>query len=189
MNDPVRLNRRLLLGAAGAFSLLSGLFSPGSRAAAKASATGPAPDAVQTEFVLEARVTISPAVTIGSSSYGLRRLVPITGGSFKGPRIHGEVVPGGADYQVVRPDGVTSIEAKYTLRTADGALIYIANRGISVHADAQGSSTPLNYVRTVPEFEAPIGPHDWLNKSIFVGTLDGSQFAAGYVVIRVYRVI
>jgi hypothetical protein len=193
MNDPLRLNRRLLIGAAGAFSVFSGLFSQAGRASSKPAATKAADplDAIHTEFAFEAKVTIAPVVTVGESSYGLRRLIPITGGSFKGPRIQGEVVPGGADYQILRPDGVTSVEAKYTLRASDGALIYVVNRGIVVRdATAQGHANLLiSYVRTAPEFEAPFGPHDWLNKSLFVGTLDGSNAAAGYVVIRVYRVV
>ena len=190
MIDLLRLDRRLVLGAAGALSLLGGMFQSSARAAAAPTQGGAAPeaDALRTEFVLEAHVNIAAALTVGESALGLRRLIPITGGSFKGPRLQGEVVPGGADYQLVRPDGVTSIEARYTLRVSDGSLIYIANRGILVRA-VEGPAPAPAYVRTVPEFEAPIGPHDWLNKSVFLGTLDGSQFAKGFVVIRVYRVV
>jgi hypothetical protein len=193
MNDTLRLNRRLLLGAAGALSVVSGMFGADVRAAASkepAQQTA-SPDSVLTEFVLEARVNIGPLVNIGASAYGVRRLIPITGGSFRGPRLRGEVVPGGADYQVVRPDGVTTVEAKYTLRASDGALIYIANRGIIVRGEAPGPSGDVTtaYVRTAPEFEAPIGLHDWLNKSLFVGTLDASNSTQGYVVIRIFRIV
>ena len=193
MSDPIRLNRRLLVGAAGALSVVGSLSAAAGRAAPKAEVptSSAALDSVKTLFCLEAKVSIAAAVTVGQSAYGLRRLIPITGGSFTGPRIHGEVVPGGADYQVVRPDGVTTVEARYTLRASDGALIYIANRGIIVRDPAaRGDATvQASYIRTAPEFEAPIGPHDWLNKSLFVGTLDGSHAAQGYVVIRVYQVV
>lgn len=191
MDDATRLTRRLLISAAGAFSMVTAIFGSSARAAQSgsgAAAAGVAP--LRTQFVFEARVNIAAAVTIGQSSYGLRRLIPITGGSFSGPRISGEVVPGGADYQTVRPDGVTAVEARYTLRAGDGALIYIANRGILVRGPAQADApAPISYVRTVPEFEAPIGPHDWLNRAVFVGSLDASQAAAGRVIIRVFQLL
>jgi hypothetical protein len=192
MTDPLRLNRRLVLGAAGALSVFSGFFSTAARAAVKRAAaekSGSSDEqaAIPNRFAFEARVRIDPAVTVGASSLGLRRYIPIGGGSFSGPRIQGEVVPGGADYQIVRPDGVTSVEARYTLRASDGALIYVVNRGLIVRA--AGSASTIAYVRTAPEFEAPVGPHDWLNKSLFLGALDASQASTGLVIIRVYQVI
>jgi hypothetical protein len=180
------LTRRRLLGGAGALTLLP--------VAARA-ATPPAPSAadppgeslpLSTEFVLEIRAEIGAALQVGPSAYGTRRLIPITGGTFDGPRLRGAVVSGGADWQLERPDGVTTVEAKYTLKVGDGTLVSVTNRGIIV---PPAGAEAMPYVRTVPEFEAPIGAHDWLNKAVFVGSLDASQFRQGRIRIRVFRVV
>ena len=147
----------------------------------------PLPNEIQTEFVFEARVDIDSKLVIGPSSRGKAQLIPITGGSFEGPKIRGTVVPGGADWQLVRPDGVMRVEARYTLKTDDNAMISVVNKGL-VNAGMGPDKTPFVYVRTVPSFEAPVGPYDWLNKSIFVGTLSVGTPGGKYVVIRVYRV-
>src|SRR5690606_16186030 len=134
--------------------------------------------AAETEFAFEAHVTVQTPLVIGEGSYGLRRVVPITGGTFEGPRLRGRVVPGGADWQLVRPDGVLSIEAIYTLETDDGVLIMVTNRGMRhgppevIDRLARGERVDPSeyYFRTVAEFEAPVGSrYEWLNQSIFVG--------------------
>jgi hypothetical protein len=63
---------------------------------------------------------------IGPSAHGLRRIAPLRGGEVTGPLLQGKVLPGGADWQFVRPDGVLQIEAKYTLQATDGTLIMVA---------------------------------------------------------------
>jgi hypothetical protein len=88
---------------------------------------------LQTEFAFEARVTCDPLLVIGPSKHGKRQLIPITGGEFSGPHIQGRVLSGGADWQLVRPDGVTEIEARYTLQTHDGVNIGVVNRGIALY--------------------------------------------------------
>ena len=70
---------------------------------------------LRSRFTFEARVSIAAPQVVGSSSHGLRRIVPITGGEVSGPRFKGRVVPGGADWQFVRPDVVLAVEEKYTL--------------------------------------------------------------------------
>jgi Protein of unknown function (DUF3237) len=138
------------------------------------------------EFLFEARVSVAPPLVIGPSSKGLRRIIPILGGTCEGPRLSGEVIPGGADWQYVRPDGVLSLEARYTIRASDGALIQVINRGMR-HGPAEimdqvmrGETVPANayYFRTVAEFEAPIGVHDWLNKAIVLGEAERKADAA-----------
>ena len=191
------LSRRHLLGGVGAAALLP---AHDTRAAAppggsaSSSATSPPVDVSappQTELVLTIRADIAAAVTIGPSAQGVRRLIPITGGEFHGPRLSGVVLPGGADWQLERPDGVTQVEAKYTLEATDGTLVSVTNRGIIVPARGAAPDVAASapYVRTVPEFEVAVGPHDWLNRAVFVGSLDASQFRQGHVVIRVFRVV
>jgi len=92
---------------------------------------------------------------------------PITGGRFSGRNIRGTVVAGGGDFPVVRPDGVTVVDALYRLKTDDGVTIIIHNRGLEQPGPAPGE---FRY-RLAPEFIAPQGKYDWLNRNIFVATL------------------
>jgi hypothetical protein len=155
---------------------------------------GAEPPPLQAEFVFEARVQVAAPLVIGQSAHGLRRVVPITGGTFAGPAIKGKVVPGGADWQFVRPDGVLEVQAKYTLQTDDGALIMVENNGMR-HASptvmerlTKGEMVPGSeyYFRTSARFEAPNGgKYEWLNRAIFIGVAERHPDAA---VIRFYRV-
>jgi Protein of unknown function (DUF3237) len=79
------------------------------------------------EFVFAAEVTVGAPLDVGDVAKGRRRIVPITGGEFSGPGMRGTVLNGGADWQIIRDDGVAELEARYTLRTDDGALIYVRN--------------------------------------------------------------
>jgi hypothetical protein len=136
-----------------------------------------------TELALELYVTITPAVSIGNSDDGTRQFIPITGGRFSGNGIKGEVMAGGADWQLRRPDGVTEVQALYSIKTDDGAVIVVDNRGIIVPA-AGG----IGYARTNPRFHAPQGRYEWLNKALFVGTITPSA-QGGAVIIRVFKVL
>lgn len=141
------------------------------------------PERLVANFAFELRVDLSAPLTIGPSKSGLRRLIPICGGTFEGPDLQGEVVPGGADWQLTRADGVLEIDARYTIRASDGALIHVRNRGMVVFPPA----VEKPYVRTVPEFEAPLdGPHAWLNRTLFLGTLQ--LMSPTEVRVRMYRV-
>ena len=138
------------------------------------------------EFVFEAKVAIGETLIIAKSKYGERRVVPITGGTFEGPRMQGEVLPGGADWQLVRADGDMELDALYVLRVSDGALIYVRNRAL-VHIPKGTADMSQIYVRTAPEFEAASdGPHAWLNHGVFVGKLALAN--PGQVTIRFHRV-
>ena len=147
----------------------------------------PVPDvaAPATELALELYVAIAPAIAVGATSHGTRQFIPITGGRFSGADgLRGEVMAGGADWQLRRPDGVTEVTAIYSIRTDDGAVIEVDNRGIIVPAGVAGGP----YVRTTPRFHAPQGPLDWLNKTTFVGTISPSP-QGGAVIIRVFKVL
>ena len=140
------------------------------------------------EHVFDANVTIGGLLDFGKSKYGERRIIPITGGTFKGPNIEGEVVPGGADWQLTRPDGDVELYARYTLKTKDGALIQVQNR-VLIHMSTDGKPP---YIRSMIDFEAPSdSPHAWLNHAIFLGTLTVPQPMPEdkpYVIISVYKV-
>jgi hypothetical protein len=135
-----------------------------------------------TAIAIELRVSIGPAVVVGQSDGGTRQFIPITGGRFKGDGIQGEVLAGGADWQLVRPDGVVEVHALYSLRADDGAVIVVDNNGIIV------PSATAAYVRTSPQFHAPNGKYGWLNKTVFVGTITPAP-GGGAVIIRAFRVL
>jgi hypothetical protein len=129
------------------------------------------------EHVFTVHVAVAPPLVIGESSRGLRRIIPILGGEVEGPRLRGEVLPGGADWQYVRPDGVLQLTARYTLRADDGSLIQVVNRGLRhgppevMERMLRGEAVDASayYFRSTAEFEAPRGALEWLNKGIFVG--------------------
>lgn len=146
----------------------------------------PVPDVTPptTELAIELYVEIAPAVSVGESDAGVRQFIPITGGRFRGEGIRGEVMAGGADWQLVRPDGVVEVNALYSIRTDDGAVIVVDNRGIIVRPTGEGDA---GYISTNPRFHAPKGEYDWLNRTNFVGTITGAP-GGGAVIIRAFRV-
>jgi hypothetical protein len=130
--------------------------------------------------LFRAEITLAPAQELGR-----RRIIPITGGRFHGERLSGRVLPGGADWQVIRPDGVADLDARYTLETGDGALIYVRNKGyrhgpedvIRRLAAGEAVDPKLYYMRTTPWFETGDARYAWLNRIVCVGT--GARLAAG----------
>jgi hypothetical protein len=122
---------------------------------------------------------------VGTTPYGVRRRIPITGGEFRGPRISGAVLAGGADWQLQRGDNYVVLEADYMLRADDGTLIHVHNVGLS---NSRVPGAAKRTIRTAPVFEAPAGAHAWLNQSIFVGTLQPIVGADPAVRLRFYGV-
>jgi Protein of unknown function (DUF3237) len=130
----------------------------------------------QLEYVCELKVLVTAPMIVGETARGVRRVIPIAGGTFEGPKMKGEIVNGGADWQVVRKDGVAELEAHYTIKTDDGTYIYVKNVGLRVATPeiaakiGRGEQVGPNdyYFRAVPKFEAPAGKYDWLNNAIFI---------------------
>ena len=146
------------------------------------------------EFALELRVDIGPVLELGDGCLGLRRTVPITGGTACGPTITGRVLPGGADWQFVDRDGLTFVDARYVIETDDAVRIEVHNTGIRhgppdvLARIAAGQPVPANqyYFRTTPRFYPPDGDFDWLRRSIFIGY---AERYSNLVVVRVWKVI
>lgn len=143
----------------------------------------------KTEFVWEAKVKIANMINVGESKRGIRRVIPITGGTFIGPKIKGEVLYGGEDTQLVRPDGDTELNACYLLKTDDGVVIHVTNKAL-MHTDIK---TNAFYCRSVLDLEAPKNStYDYLNHAIFIGTLKIPELKPGeepYVIIGVYKLL
>ena len=145
------------------------------------------------QHLLRAEITLAPAQELGDTPQGRRRIINITGGSFTGERLSGRVLPGGADWQVIRTDGVADLDARYTLETNDGALIYVRNHGLR-HGPPEvlkqvmaGEAVDPSryYMRTTPTFETGDARYTWLNRIICVAT--GARRAAA-VELDVYEV-
>jgi uncharacterized protein DUF3237 len=123
-------------------------------------------------------VEITDPLVVGDTPLGRRRIIPITGGRVEGPRLQGVVLPGGADWQIVRADGGAVLEARYTIRAVDGALIYVRNIGMR-HGPpdvlarlGRGESVDPGayYFRTTPRFETGAPSYAWLNDVVAVGS-------------------
>jgi hypothetical protein len=134
--------------------------------------------------VLDLSVDCDPPVDVGPVAGGFRRIIPITGGSFVGIGEHaikGEILPGGADWNLQRDDGSFEVWAHYVLRTDDGATITITNSGIiTVGPDGLRA-------RTIPSFEVADDRYRWLARSVFVGHLEPRSEFTG-VELRLYQV-
>jgi len=153
-------------------------------------------DAIATpelDFAFAATVRLAPVLDLGDTPAGHRRIIAITGGEVTGPRLSGRVLPGGADWQIVRADGTAVLEARYTIEAEDGGLVYVTNTGYRHGPEAvmsrlaAGEEVPPDdyYFRTVPVFETAAPRHAWLNRTVFVAS---AARHADRVVIRFFAV-
>jgi len=122
-----------------------------------------------------ATVQVAAPQLFGRTPLGERRVVQILGGRLEG-KLSGEVLPGGADWQIITASGVAHLEARYTIRTPDGVLILAHNCGIR-HAAPEileqlyaGELVDPSkyYFRSTPTFETGENSHAWLNKIVAV---------------------
>jgi Protein of unknown function (DUF3237) len=128
------------------------------------------------EPFLRLRVELAEILQLGQTPYGDRRIIHITGGRFEG-RLSGRIVPGGADWQLMRPDGVADLEARYTLETGAGERVLVRSEGLRhgppevIAALARGEAVdPAHYYfRTALRFETSAPALAFLNKLIAIG--------------------
>lgn len=140
----------------------------------------------------EFRVQVGSPVVLDNDGFGEARIVPILGGTVSGPGLTGTILPGGADEQRIRADGLTRIHARYVIRAEDGALIRVDSQGLR-HATPEVKAAlmrgervdpALVYFRTVIRFETAAPAHDDLNRSLF---LSEGQREPDAVVLRLTR--
>lgn len=131
--------------------------------------------------------------SLGRTPYGERRVIGILGGSVRGPKLNGRILPGGADWQLIRTDGTADIKARYIIETDDGARIMVTSEGLR-HGPpevmvklARGDNVdPAHYYfRTVMRFETSDPNVDWLNRIL---ALARGQREARAVRLDVYEV-
>ncbi|WP_433858690.1 DUF3237 domain-containing protein [Streptomyces kronopolitis] len=124
-------------------------------------------------------VEVAPVLDLGDSQWGRRRVINIVGGTFEGPRLSGVILPGGADWQVLHPDdGTAGIDTRSTLRTHDGALLYLATSGVRhgspevLRRPAAGEAVDpaAYYFRLFCRFETGDERYRWLNRTLAVAT-------------------
>ena len=128
-------------------------------------------------FAFAIKAKVGPIQDLGQTARGHRRIIDILGGEVHGPRLTGEILPGGADWQVVRPDGTIEVVARYTIRSATGALVYVQNEGLRVASPeilarmSKGElvSAGSYHFRTAPKFETAEPSLKWLERATFVG--------------------
>ena len=149
---------------------------------------------LETRFVFTITVEIGDVTTAGETGHGVRRIIPITGGTVKGEGINGKVCAFGADFQVIRPNELIELEAKYAFETDDGAVVYIENKGIRfgpvelLQKLKRGEPVDprLIYFRTAPKFETGSEKYRWLMENLFIGS---AARHADRVVIDVHQVL
>ena len=157
---------------------------------AQGDASGPSQPTLT--FAFELRAQVGEPMEIGEVPHGRRRIVPILGGTVRGPQFNATVLPGGADWQLIQPDGFSELDTRYTLETERGQRVYVQNAGIRHAAPevmqkllaGQIVDPKLVYFRTVPKFETAAPELQWLARSVFVGI--GERFPTE-VVVRFYR--
>jgi hypothetical protein len=127
------------------------------------------------EMLFKIEAQVGPPQSLGPSPMGERRLIPILGGQFQG-RISGKVLPGGADWQILRTDGFADIDARYQLETTEGHRIEVRSRGLRhgppevIARLAAGEPVPPDayYFRTAMRFETVAPALDWLKLTLAV---------------------
>ncbi|MEZ5738167.1 MAG: DUF3237 domain-containing protein [Burkholderiaceae bacterium] len=144
--------------------------------------------AISTRLLWEAIVDIAPTEDLGAGPLGGRAIVPIVGGRFRGgPELadfHGEVLAGGADRQLLRADGVKELDALYEMRVHDGTLLTVRNRVI---IDDPGAGP--RYALSRIHLTVPAGRWDWLNRRLFLGTLQSARPERQAVIIRGWEAV
>jgi hypothetical protein len=129
----------------------------------------------------------------GQTPNGERRVIDILGGRVQGRRLTGKILPG-ADWQIVRPDGVTDLKARYGIETDDGARILVRSDGLRhgppevIAALARGEAVDPSryYFRTVMRFETADPTLAWLNRILALGSGARERLA---VRLDVYEVV
>ena len=133
--------------------------------------------ALQTRYVFSLAIKVRAPIVAGDIGHGIRRIIPILGGEVFGDGIKGTIFPVGADFQVIRPNGFTELEAKYAFELDDGAIVYIENIGIRFGpkeltdriATGEAVDPALIYFRSVPKFETGSEKYRWLMENLFIG--------------------
>lgn len=138
---------------------------------------------MESELLFDITANLDAPILINGTPQGDRLIVYVTGGKFEGPRLKGEVLPGGGDWYLTRPDGVGVLDVRIVLKTGDGDLIYMIYNG---YAKSSKPGNPPDWIRTAPTFQtSTTGKCAWLNGVQAIGM---GEAAPGGVRYKVYLV-
>ena len=148
---------------------------------------------IKTEFLFKITLEVPPLLDLGDTPYGRRRIARIAGGSFEGPKLKGEVLPGGGDWLLLRHDGVLQLDVRLTMQTHDQQLIYMTYRGfrhgpqdvIERLNRGEAVDSSLYYFRVTPYFETNSPTYGWLNKICSIATGERSASGPTYHIFQV----
>ena len=146
------------------------------------------------EFLMNLAAEVGDLVTLGTGPLGERRMVSILGGTFEGAGIRGEILPGGADWQIARRDGVLDLDARYVLREQAGGLVRVVSQGyrhgssdvLAALARGEDVDPSLYFFRTTMRFETGAPDLEWLNRTIAVAT---AKRESRRVLITAYKLL
>jgi hypothetical protein len=178
----IGVSRRDVLKAVAA-SVVAGATSGVSGYARTASADDRSPiangreTAMNSRPLMTVRIAAAAPQKLGTVPYGIRSIVPVTGGDFDGPQLRGRILPGGGDWLLLRSDSVLELDLRITLETDDHALIYMTFQGLRhgppdvIAALSRGEAVdPASYYfRTLPRFETSTEKYAFLNRIIAIG--------------------
>ena len=130
------------------------------------------------KFFADLAVQVAQPQETGRTALGLRRLIPILGGTVRGDGWRGHVLPGGADFQLVVSDTLAHLDARYVIETDGGDRIYVQNRAVrsgppelmAKLVRGEPVDAQLIYFRCSPSFETGSRALGWINERMFVGT-------------------
>ncbi|QKV91735.1 DUF3237 domain-containing protein [Streptomyces sp. NA02950] len=152
---------------------------------------------IRTAHLFDMVVDLNPQLPIGSGPFGRRVFFGSAGGTFHGPRLHGDVLPGGGDWALFGPEGTMTLDVRLTLRTHDGALLHMTYTGrwVTPPALRDAMADPAHryridparyYFRTNPLFETGAEPYAWLNDIVCVGS---GYLVTGGIAYKVSQVL
>lgn len=126
----------------------------------------------------ELAVEVGVPIEVGHTPRGLRRMIPITGGTARGDGWTARVLPGGADYQLVVGSTLAELQAHYVMETDGGDRIYVRNQAIRQAAPevtarlmrGEAVDPALVYFRCLPQLETAAPALAWVNERLFVGS-------------------
>lgn len=119
---------------------------------------------------------LADILQLGKTPAGERRIINILGGRVEGSRLMGQILPGGADWQLIRADGIADIQARYTIKSDQGGLVLVSSEGLRhgppevIARLARGETVDpaLYYFRTLMRFETADPALGWMNRILAI---------------------
>ncbi len=129
-------------------------------------------------FFADLSVQVDKPQEVGLTHHGVRRLIPILGGQVQGQGWTARVLPGGADFQLIVNERMAELDARYTIETDAGDLIFVQNYAVRTAAPdimarlVRGEPVPPEsvYFRCSPRFETASASLGWISERLFIGT-------------------